>query len=162
MRKILFSFLIIAGIQFSFSQTTTYYLIRHADKVLTTKKDPDLTTRGIKRSNLWAKVFEDVQFDIVYSTDYKRTRNTAIPTAKQKNLEVKIYEARKLFNPNFLKETKGKTILIVGHSNTIPFLANQILSSNKYQEIDERNYTNLYIVTKTEKKADGILLHIYD
>jgi hypothetical protein len=62
--------------------TTNYYLIRHAEKDRSTKdKDPELTDVGLKRAENWAKVFKNIPFDKVYSTDYRRTQQTAFPTA---------------------------------------------------------------------------------
>ena len=164
MKKIALLVLLTFGLQRVSAQTetTTYYLIRHTDKVVTDKKDrdPDLTKKGYARAENWAKVLSDVKFDFVYSTNYKRTIETAKPTAKANNLEIKLYDPRKIFDEEFQKNTKGKTVLVVGHSNTTPFFANKILGENKYSEIDESNYTNLYIVTVTKDAKTGVLLHV--
>lgn len=164
MKKILLLLLFVCSSQLVIAQTTTYYLIRHADKQTANKKDrnPNLNERGFKRAAQWAKVFKDVNFDLIYSTDYNRTIQTATPTAKSKNLEIKQYNPRKLFNKDFQKATQGKTVLIVGHSNSTPTFANKILGKQKYQQIDESNYANLYIVSITPKAKNGILLHIED
>ena len=164
MKKIALLVLLTIGLQRVSAQTetTTYYLIRHADKVVTNKKDrdPDLTKKGYARAEKWAQVLHDIKFDLVYSTNYKRTIETAKPTAKTNNLEINFYDPRKMFDEEFQKNTKGKTVLVVGHSNTTPFFANKILGENKYSEIDESNYTNLYIVTVTKDAKTGILLHV--
>ena len=75
------------GIDTSIDQTTisTFYLIRHAEKDRNTKgKDPVLNGLGLKRAENWAKIFKDIPFDKIYSTDYKRTQQTALPTAFSK------------------------------------------------------------------------------
>ncbi|AVR45830.1 phosphoglycerate mutase [Christiangramia fulva] len=126
---------------------TTYYLIRHAEKngnVMT--GNPDLTEKGLKRAENWAKVFKDVDFDAVYSTDFIRTIKTATPTAKAQNLEVKLYDPKNLYSDDFQKATNGKTVLVVGHSNTTPKLANAILKNKKYQDLDETEFGALFIV----------------
>jgi ATPase subunit of ABC transporter with duplicated ATPase domains len=71
------------------NEITTYYLIRHAEKDRSdaTEKDPLLTNQGTARAKNWAKVFKDVPFQMVYSTNYKRTKATAQPTATSKELE---------------------------------------------------------------------------
>ncbi|MFY7671756.1 SixA phosphatase family protein [Tenacibaculum sp. MEBiC06402] len=164
MQKVILILLFFLGIQSISSQTetTTYYLLRHTDKVLTNKKDrdPDLTKKGYARAEYWAKVLSNIKFDLVYSTNYKRTVETARPTAKANNLKIKFYDPRKMFDEEFQKKTKGKTVLVVGHSNTTPFFANKILGKEKYLEIDETNYTNLYIVTVTNEAKTGVLLHV--
>ncbi|EDP69855.1 Phosphoglycerate mutase [Flavobacteriales bacterium ALC-1] len=133
-------------------KTTTYYLIRHAEKDQSdkTNRDPHLTEVGLKRADNWAKVFKDVKFDMVYSTNYNRTKETAAPTAKANNVEVSFYDPRNLNPKEFMAKTKGKTVLIVGHSNTTPMFTNGILGEKKYDMIAEDNNSNLYIVTVTK------------
>ncbi len=132
-------------------ETSVYYLIRHAEKDRSDKKnrDPELTKQGNNRAVYWAEVFKNVKFDAVYSTEYNRTRQTATPTANQNKLEIKSYEPFKLDMAKFLKETKGKTVLIVGHSNTTPHFANRLLNKEMFEDIEDTNNGNLYIVTVT-------------
>ena len=149
-------------VAFSQDNVTTYYLIRHAEKDRTdkTNKNPNLKEKGEKRAKKWAKVFKDVNFDLVYATNYNRTQQTAAPTAKSKNLKVLAYNPNKLFNKEFQKATKGKTVLVVGHSNTTPMLANKILNKEKYKFINDHNNANLYIITIIDNVKNSILLKI--
>ncbi|MFC4634408.1 SixA phosphatase family protein [Dokdonia ponticola] len=142
--------------------TTTYYLIRHAEKDRSDpeNRNPSLTEEGIARANNWASTFEDVPFDAVYSTTYARTQQTAMPTATQKGLEIQSYDPRNLFDENFQNATLGKTVLVVGHSNTTPNFVNAIIKEDRFQDIDDSNNTNLYIVTLTGDKSSTQLLHI--
>ena len=130
-------------------EVTVYYLIRHAEKDRSDKKNrnPDLTKQGNNRAVYWASVFKEVPFDAVYSTEYNRTQQTATPTAKANELEIKSYDPFKLDFERFLKETKGKTVLIVGHSNTTPAFTNKLLQKELFESIDDDNNGNLYIVT---------------
>ena len=111
-------------------KVTTYYLIRHAEKDESdkTNKDPHLTEVGKKRAENWTTVFGDVKFDMVYSTNYNRTKETAEPTAKANNVDITFYDPRNLKLEDLIKETEGKTVLIVGHSNTTPMLTNALLN----------------------------------
>jgi broad specificity phosphatase PhoE len=102
---------------------------------------------GVLRAAKWSLVFDNLKFDAVYSTDYNRTRNTAKPTAEKNGLDITIYDPRNIDVKTFLETTKGKTVLVVGHSNTTPMFVNSILGTKKYQSIDETNNANLYIVT---------------
>tara|TARA_R100000935_G_scaffold6468_2_gene14095 strand:+ start:43 stop:597 length:555 start_codon:yes stop_codon:yes gene_type:complete len=130
---------------------TTYYLIRHAEKDRTdpSEKDPKLTEIGIKRAQNWAKVLKEVSFDMVYSTNYNRTKATALPIAEANNLEVEIYDQADMYNQNFQQKTKGKTVLIVGHSNTTPAFVNAILKNKKYEDLPDDENGGLFIVTVT-------------
>ena len=131
------------------SETTTYYLIRHAEKDRTdkTNRNPDLNEKGKERAKKWAEYFKDTNIDLVYSTKYNRTKQTAKPTADSKNLKVIYYNPRKMYDSIFQKNTKGKTVLVVGHSNTTPMFVNKILGEKKYEWMKDNDNSSLFIVT---------------
>ena len=133
---------------------TTYYLIRHAEKDRSdaSNSNPDLNESGVQRAMKWSEVFKDIPLNMIFSTDYNRTRQTAGPTAKSKDLEVIIYDASKLFTEKIKADTKGKNVLIVGHSNTTPQFVNMILEESKYENIDDSENGALFIV---QVLADG-------
>ena len=165
MKKILFLIVFaftILTIEAQENEVTTYYLIRHSEKVRTNEgdKNPHLNDKGKLRSKNWDTVFSNVNFDFIYSTNYNRTIETATPTAKRNDLEVLFYNPRELFDEYFQEKTKGKTVLIVGHSNTTPLFVNKILGKEKYTAIDDGNNSNLYIVTIIDKQRNAILLKI--
>ncbi|APZ47261.1 phosphoglycerate mutase [Polaribacter reichenbachii] len=128
---------------------TSYYLIRHSEKDRSNmmNANPHLNFEGEKRAQKWAAYFKDIKFDAVYSTKYFRTVETATPTAKTKGLEIKYYNPSKMFDSVFQAETLGKTVLVVGHSNTTPHLANKILGEEIYQDMDDNDNGSLFIVT---------------
>ena len=135
-------------LQISFGQqsTTTYYFIRHAEKV-DNSQNPDLSEIGLERANLWNKIFSEISFDEIYSTDYKRTIQTATPTATTKNIQIKLYNPKTIKIESFKKETLGKKVLIIGHSNTTTNFVNQIINQKIYADIEDTTFGNLYIVT---------------
>ncbi len=142
------------------STTTTYYLIRHAEKDRSdkTNRNPNLTEEGIERAKNWSHVFENTDFDAIYSTNYNRTIETAQPTANTQKLEVSFYDPRNLYAEEFAEATYGKTVLVVGHSNTTPAFVNAILGEKKYDDMDDNNNGSLYIVTISEgNKIDQVL-----
>ncbi|MCF7567963.1 histidine phosphatase family protein [Sabulilitoribacter arenilitoris] len=136
--------------------------MRHAEKDRSNKtnKNPHLTEIGKKRAKKWSKVFSNIKFDAIYSTNYNRTKETAQPTATKKGLELTLYHPYKLDTKTFLKNTKGKTILIVGHSNTTPMLVNAFLGFKKHEDIDDSKNDNLYIVTVIANKISDQVLTI--
>ena len=154
-------FSLISFISYS-QEVTTYYFVRHAEKLRVNKTDrnPNLSLKGFKRAEAWKEVFSNISFDAIYSTDYTRTRLTAKPTADSKNLPILIYNPRDMYSKTFQNQTEGKTILVVGHSNTTNVFANKVLGFDKYEEIKDNNNSNLYIVTLVDKKASSILLKI--
>ncbi len=145
-------------------KTTTYYFIRHAEKDRSdvTNKNPNLIQKGIFRAAKWSYVLDYVKFDAVYSTDYNRTKQTAKPIAEKNNLEITIYNPKELNSEEFIKNTKGKTVLVVGHSNTTPMFVNAIIGEEKYENIDDSNNANLYIVTIYSSGEISDLLLVID
>ncbi len=133
-------------------ETTVFYFIRHAEKDISNpdNKNPNLTDKGKIRAEDWAKILVDTKIDFVFSTDYLRTQQTAKPIAEKNKLNVQLYDPRNLYNPDFQAKTKGKTSVIVGHSNSTPSFVNKILKQQKYNSIDEKDYGKLFIVTIKE------------
>ncbi len=161
MKKYLFLFVFVFSLLSSCTskETTTYYLIRHAEKDRTdkTNRNPNLNENGLKRAEKWAEYFKDIELGAVYSTNYNRTKQTAKPTAESKKLEVLSYNPRTLYDSIFQSATEGKTVLIVGHSNTTPVFANKILGEKMYENMDDHDNASLYIVTISgDKKTSKI------
>lgn len=138
------------------AEITTYYLIRHAEKDRTDpeNKDPVLTEEGLARAERWRNYFDTIQLDAVYSTNYKRTLSTARPTADSKGLAIKEYEIDYVFSSAFREDTKGKKVLVVGHSNTTPPLANELLGSQRFADMKDNDNSSLYVVSFKDSIAD--------
>jgi len=68
----------------------TIYLVRHSEKDVSfnNSADPPLTHCGEQRSKSLSRFFSDVPICTIYSTDYTRTKNTALPTATMKGMEI--------------------------------------------------------------------------
>ncbi|RKE95109.1 SixA phosphatase family protein [Ichthyenterobacterium magnum] len=143
------------------TETTTYYFIRHAEKDRSdkTNRNPHLTEIGKDRAEHWSKILKHVKFDAVYSTDYNRTKETAQPTATKNSVDITLYNPRNIDGKTFMNATKGKTVLIVGHSNTTPMFVNAILGKEKYKDINDSNNGNLYTITIIDgKTSDQVLV----
>lgn len=80
------------------NETFTIYLVRHSEKDLfsSNSTDPPLTKCGKQRSENLSTFLKDVNLDVIYSTDYNRTKNTALPTSIAKNIVTKEYDAQDL------------------------------------------------------------------
>ena len=157
MKKLLLLFLVFL---FTFSvqaqlddntSTTTYYFIRHAEKDRSDAKNhnPKLLKKGKRRARKWKRYFKNKQIDAIYSTNYNRTLGTAFPTSKNKKLPVIAYNPNTIDYDDFKKQTKGQSVLIVGHSNTTPRFVNAIINQDKHEDIDDAINSKLFIVTIT-------------
>lgn len=125
---------------------TSVYLIRHAEKDRTNKeeKNPHLNDKGIERTFKWKIFFKNIKFDKFYSTNYHRTIETIQPISNGE--DIVIYSPSNIDYDDFLKLNKGKVVLVVGHSNTIPTFANNLLGSRVYNNIEDDNNSNLYVI----------------
>ncbi len=162
MKKILTVFCVLC-FQLTLAQdVTNYYLIRHAEKDRSNpnNSNPELTTEGHQRARRWGVVFEKIQFDAVYSTNYLRTIQTAAPTAESQGIEIQFYDPRTLNSDEFKETTKGQNVLIVGHSNTIPDLANAILGEQQFDNIPDDINSYLFVISVIDNKVNSMLLTI--
>ena len=162
MKKFL-TVLFVLSIQFILAQeATTYYLIRHAEKDRSdpSNSNPELTLEGRQRSQRWSAVFERIALDAVYSTNYLRTIQTASPTAEAHHIAIQFYDPRALYSEEFKASTTGQNVLIVGHSNTIPELANAILGEQQFENIPDDINSYLYVITVIDNYANSILFTI--
>ena len=57
------------------------FIVRHAEKASTGGKDPDLSVQGQKRADALAHILKDSQITSIFVTEFKRTQETAAPTA---------------------------------------------------------------------------------
>tara|TARA_S200000501_G_scaffold230940_3_gene216590 strand:- start:683 stop:1177 length:495 start_codon:yes stop_codon:yes gene_type:complete len=146
----------------SHNNCTNFYLIRHAEKVRSDKTDsnPDLNEKGLLRAHNWKNYFSNKNISKIYSTNYKRTLNTIKPLALQNGLEALIYSASDIEYNDFIKSNIGETILIVGHSNTIPGFVNKLINDNYYDQIEDTNNSNLYIVSICKSKITHRLIKV--
>jgi phosphohistidine phosphatase SixA len=129
------------------------YAVRHAEKA--SGRDPDLTPEGTTRAAALARVLQHVDLDHVYSTDTKRTRATGAPTAKAKGLEITSYKPSGELPKLLASGEGGQTVLVVGHSNTVPALVKAfglepgVSVHPKYGPILE-SYEDLYMIVATK------------
>lgn len=130
------------------------YLVRHAEKILNVD-DPALTPDGQSRALALAERLEDVDVTGIYSSDYKRTRDTAAPLAAAKGLAVQTYDPRDLPGLAARLKTECNICVVVGHSNTTPELADA-LGGDFGGEIDEATeYDRLYHIVIKQKDGES-------
>jgi len=149
MKRILILVLLFGAFLTAEAQETTFFLIRHAEKDRSNpnERNPHLTLEGRQRATRWSVVLSQVDLDAVYSTDYHRTVETAKSTARKQKLAIQFYDPKNMYSDEFKEATEGKKVLVVGHSNTTPFFANKIIGEDIYEQIEDDNNANLYIVT---------------
>lgn len=133
----------------AFSQEiTTVILVRHAEKAFDEGGDPELTEEGKQRSDELARVLSEVEVDKIFSTDFKRTKQTVMPLAKANDKEIELYNPFELDEiVSLIEKYKGKTLVFSGHSNTTPVILNKLVGEDRYRQLNDADYDNLYIVS---------------
>lgn len=140
---------------FESQATTTLIFVRHAEKAASPSDDPGLSDAGVRRATELARQLVDADVvpglgvDAVYSTPYRRTVDTAKPVADALNLPVMTYDAADTASiiESILKQYKGRIILVVGHSDTVPEMIANMGASKNVPPIAEDEYDNIYLVT---------------
>lgn len=139
---VLRTFLIFALMIGISSCNTTIYLVRHAEKADTTRDSP-LSQKGEERAATLRDLLKSKGIDSIYTTAYQRTRQTAKPLAEALGISIITYKPDTIFSEQ-LKALKGKKVVVVGHSNTIPEIINYI--AGEKVSIAEDDFDNLYII----------------
>lgn len=127
-----------------------YYLIRHAEKD-TQKNDPILSEAGVKRAERLTEIMRQSWLDAVYTTLTSRTMLTVDSITQYKGLSNNIYtnDNMKETFTEVMNSPSVNRILIVGHSNTIPPLANFLYGKTHFHKtIDDKTYDNFIIVVQ--------------
>lgn len=126
--------------------TRNFVLLRHAEKE-TGVEDPGLTRAGHARADFIADWWGDPRREIeaVWSSDYRRTRETAEPLAEQLGVQIRIYDAGDL--PALAARLREEDVnaVVIGHSNTTPQLA-ALLCDCEVPPMDESDYERAYHV----------------
>lgn len=137
---------------FESQATTTMIFVRHAEKASQPADDPGLSEAGHRRVAELTRQLVDADVvagvDAIYSTPFKRNQETAQGVADALDLPVHIYspDDNEAVLATILKNHKGKIILVVGHSNTVPTLMADLGASKKVPPIHDDEYDNIYVV----------------
>jgi len=125
---------------------TTVWIVRHAEKDAKAPGQP-LTKEGQQRANDLLKRLEREKIAAVWTTDFLRTRQTAEPTARHFNLTPGIYMDFHAVADTILEKYKNKSVLIVGHSNTLMPAVVALGAAKPIDILEEEDYDMLFKVT---------------
>ncbi len=131
---------------------TKLILLRHAEKE-STGSDPNLTSDGLLRAEELKKMLSNISINAIYSSSYNRTRQTVQNLSASKGITVAEYDASMPYQQlvdNILSANAKKTVVLVGHSNTIPEILKMLSNNTFTTTINEDQYDNLFIVVRPE------------
>ena len=130
--------------------TTTFVVVRHAEKGNDDARDPSLSDAGRARALALAlaRLLADAPLSAVYATGYRRTQQTALPAAEAHGLTVTTYDAQSTaatFAAQLRAAHTSGTVLVVGHSNTVPEIV-AALSGQPVEPMADTEFDRLYRV----------------
>jgi len=140
---------------------TTVLLIRHAERGMQPPGDPPLNAAGKKRAQALIQVAGDAGIAAIYVSEFVRSQQTAQPLATHLGLVAVTMPGANntALVTDLLAKHRGKVVLIVGHTNTIPDIIAQ-LCNVAIAPIDETEFDNLYVATRTGPNR-GQVLHLH-
>ncbi|HOY31183.1 MAG TPA: phosphoglycerate mutase family protein [Bacteroidales bacterium] len=153
-----FALLIAAGLLIMSCQTTTIYLVRHAEK----KNETDtssLTGKGVTRSYALRDTMLKKNIRHIYVSTARRTQLTARPTADTLHLTPIIYPGTQSLIDSLQTYRISTNIFVVAHSNTIPVIIDSLMKAP--QHLPYADFDDFYTVkiswgnevTRTLKKT---------
>ena len=121
-------------------------VVRHAEKASAGGNDPELSVAGQKRAEALSRILKDAQITAVFVTEFKRTQQTAAPTARAAHLSPTVLPAGDI--PGLVAKLRAVNgnVLVVGHSNTMPDLM-KALGITTPVTIPEDDYTEIFLVS---------------
>ncbi len=166
MTRMVFAMLILLSIAPTIAEAyqtepTILLFVRHAERAEDGTRNPPISKEGNERALNLYKAVSGYNISAIYSTPYKRTMMTAQPTAEALGLKIQEYGLQGVdaFLKKVIAENKGKTVLIVGHSNTTPSLTNMVLGDERFEQLDETEYGDLFVVITTELGKGAVVLN---
>jgi broad specificity phosphatase PhoE len=143
--------------------TTTIIIARHGEKAAEPREDPVLSPEGEARALALAEAVRGAGISAIYSTRWKRTQGTARPTSEALKIPITTFdgpsaerEPGKAYATELLAKNRGKVVLVVGHSNTVPALLRGLGIADA-PTITDPEYDNLFIVTIPEGGAARVV-----
>lgn len=142
---------------------TTIVLVRHAEAVPDAGRDPVLSEAGRVRAAALAGALSDADVKAVYATQYQRTQLTGAPVAAAAGLQVQVRPIEGELDAyvtalvkDVLAAHAGGTVVIVGHSNTVPAMVKSF-SGVDPGEIAHDTYDRMLIVTTNAPGAGRLV-----
>lgn len=141
---------------------TTVLIVRHAEKASDAPDSP-LTEAGIQRAQALVRAAENAGVNAVYSSQFKRNRDTAQPLSERAGVAVAQAPVNldspgdygKTLAKDILDKHAGQTVVVVGHGNTIAATVEGL--TGRPAQIDNIEYHDLFIVTVSPSGAAKLI-----
>jgi broad specificity phosphatase PhoE len=125
-------------------------IVRHAEKAANDGKDPDLSAAGRTRADALARILKDSGITAIFTSEFKRTQETAAPTATSARVTSTVVAAKDTAALVAKLHQLNGNALVIGHGDTIPNIIKE-LGINSTINIPDADYSELLIVTLGDK-----------
>jgi len=134
----------VAGAQ----QARTVILVRHAERAGGTSPEVGISEAGRCRAEVLAGMLADAGVRQIFTSEVGRTQQTAAPLARKLNLTPEVVPAKDVeaLVAKLRSGPAGGTVLVVGHSNTVPDIIER-LGAGAVAPIADSEYDRLFVVT---------------
>src|SRR3954467_6709895 len=95
MNRLIAALLLFFIVVFTAAAGPTIFFVRHAEKATTGGDDMDLSEAGRARAESLAAVLKDAEISAIYTTELKRTQQTAAPVGEALHLKPTVVAADK-------------------------------------------------------------------
>lgn len=143
--------------------STVVVLVRHAEKAPVEGNDPPLSEAGEARARALAQTLAGMRFDAVIATERQRTQATARPLAQAQGLTPEIVGLAGAHVDNVVAAVRrhtGQTVLVVGHSNTVPRITHA-LGGPQLRDFCEPEFSHLYVLVLKDGVAPRLEQRTY-
>lgn len=140
---------------------TVVIVVRHAEKAAVEGPDPPLSEAGAARAQRLKEMTSAAEVVAAYTTQFKRTRDTAaalgVPVVPFEINGGNMANYPAMLAKEILSKHKGKTVLVVGHSNTTPQIV-EALSGRRVPPLDDaKDFDALYVVVIPDAGAPRLV-----
>ena len=125
-------------------------IVRHAEKAASGAKDPDLSAAGRERAEALARILKDSGITAIFTSEFKRTQETAAPTATSAHVTPTVVAAKDTAGLVAKLHQLNGNALLVGHGDTIPNIIKAV-GINSSINIPDADYSELFIVILGDK-----------
>src|SRR5260370_34179255 len=120
-------------------------IVRHAEKAANGGNDPDLSSAGRARAEALARILKDSGITAIFTTEFKRTQETAAPMATSIHVTPTVVSAKDTASLVAKLHQLSGNALVVGHGDTIPIIL-RALGINSSINIPDADYSEVFIV----------------
>lgn len=148
--------LVLAGFS-PLAPAATIILVRHAERNAGMAPDVLLTPRGEERARELARVLKDANIRAIFTTEVRRTQQTAEPTATEFHLQPIVIPATDIdaLVSRLHALPDDEAVLVVGHSNTVPLVVDRL--GGNLPAMSDTEYDRMVVVVTGRERKPVIL-----